>query len=280
MRGTRGVGSAIAVVFIILILVAAINSYLVTTLPQQMSVLEFQHAIVVKDEFEQLQSNVLLESANPSTHSYIIAPIQLGSQGEPPFGNPAASTVFTDPASSNSARISTGQTVLGGLFDTLYNRYFPINTVVYEYGAVIQGGPANYSTMISPPLANAYRITGGYGLNLTMVQLVVQNFSIQSGTGVMGVATHLLNTFTYSSTTLTGPAQWFNITTPYPGAWASYFNSSALYSVVVSWPYIHACSTSSGELVCTVSVPLRLQAITITVDTVGLSLGSWSAGST
>jgi hypothetical protein len=264
------------VVFIILILVAAINAYLVTTLPQQMGVIEFQHVILVKNEFEQLQSNILLEAGNPSALAAVVVPIQLGSQSNPPFGMAAGSTISTDSVPADRASMSTGQTVLGGISDVLYNRYFPINTIVYQYGAVVEGTGGNNSIMISPPTAKVYGVTGGFGLNLTIVQTIAQNFSVQSGTGVTGLSTHLLSEFTFASTSFTNPVQWINITTAYPGAWYGYFNSPSFLSLIVNHPFVNSCLSSAGTFVCTVRVPLHLQSLSITEVVTGLSLGSWT----
>jgi hypothetical protein len=274
MRSVRGVGSAVAVVFIIMIIIAAINAYLVTTLPQQMALIEFQHQILVKNEFQQLQSDVLLEASNPSAQTSIVTPIQLGSQGNPPFGTAASSTMVADSFPADRASVTSGQTVLGGIFDQLNNRYFPINTIVYQYGAVLEGASGNSSIMLSPPQANVYSVTGGLALNLTMVQLVTQNFTVQTGTGISGISTHLLSVFTYPSVSVSNPVQWYNVTTPYPGAWYGFFNGPSFKSVLVSPPFINSCKTLSGVQVCTVRVPMHLAALTITEVVASLSLAS------
>ncbi len=102
----KAAASAVAVLFILLIVVAAINAYLVTTLPQLMASDEFQHALQVETQIEQIQGDILAEAAHPNTHFVVNAPIAMQSQSEPPFGMASTSTVFTNPAPSAEMNFS------------------------------------------------------------------------------------------------------------------------------------------------------------------------------
>ncbi|MCL5984600.1 MAG: hypothetical protein M1143_03415 [Candidatus Thermoplasmatota archaeon] len=104
--GSRGVASAIAILFILLLIVAGINTYLVTTLPSQMAVLEYQHTLHVESDFVQLQSDILAEANHPNLHVQLDTPISMQSQGIPPFGFPAESLLSANPSTSASANFS------------------------------------------------------------------------------------------------------------------------------------------------------------------------------
>ena len=100
LRGTRGVASAISVLFLILIMIAALNSYLVTTMPQQMAILEQQHVLQTENAFVQLRANILEEADHPNLHLLMNTPIPMQSQGMPPFGQPSNSILTADPTTS------------------------------------------------------------------------------------------------------------------------------------------------------------------------------------
>ncbi len=100
LESKRAVASAIAVLFIILIFIAALNSYLVTTLPGQMALLEQQHVLQTENAFVQLRANILEEANHPNHHLMMNSPIPMQSQGMPPFGLPASSTLTADPTTS------------------------------------------------------------------------------------------------------------------------------------------------------------------------------------
>jgi hypothetical protein len=118
---------------------------------------------------------------------------------------------------------------LSGIQAVLNNRYLEPSTVAYEGGAVILGVEDGGSVMINHP-TTSYTITpSGILFSLTLVSL----------TGVSGTATGfgtaavISTVLSVQSTTLTDgkPASTFlpyfylNITTPYPQAWATYWNA-------------------------------------------------------
>ncbi len=106
LRGTRGVASAISVLFLILIMIAALNSYLVTTMPQQMAILEQQHVLQTENAFVQLRANILEEADHPNLHLLMNTPIPMQSQGMPPFGQPSNSILTANPTSSAAGNFS------------------------------------------------------------------------------------------------------------------------------------------------------------------------------
>ena len=118
---------------------------------------------------------------------------------------------------------------LSGIRAVLNNRYLEPSSVVYEGGAVILGVENGGSVMIDPP-TSSYTITpAGILFSLTLVSL----------TGVSGTATGygtaavISTVLSVQSITLTDgkpastfvPTFYLNITTPYPQAWATYWNA-------------------------------------------------------
>ena len=100
----RGAASAIAVTFIILILVGGLANYLANTLPTQERAAEFQHVLQVENELKQLQADILAEAAHPQTPMSLAAPLVLGSPSLPPYGAPADSVLGLDPTGSMSSQ--------------------------------------------------------------------------------------------------------------------------------------------------------------------------------
>ena len=100
----RGAASAIAVTFIILILVGGLANYLANTLPTQERAAEFQHVLQVENELKQLQADILAEAAHPQTPMSLAAPLVLGSPSLPPYGAPADSVLGLDPTGSMASQ--------------------------------------------------------------------------------------------------------------------------------------------------------------------------------
>lgn len=98
--------------FTILIMVFMLAQYLSTTFPATMEDQEFQHTLQVEDQFETLQSNVLLQVANPSREIPVTTPISLSGSGAPPFGPPAPSTLA--PSVPNEDNITLNYTTTEG----------------------------------------------------------------------------------------------------------------------------------------------------------------------
>lgn len=104
-RSNRGVASAIATTFTILIMTFMFAQYLADTFPNQMQAAEQQHTIQAETQFETLQSNINLEVEHPGNHVSVTTPVALSGQGVPPFGPPAGSILKQDAANADNATL-------------------------------------------------------------------------------------------------------------------------------------------------------------------------------
>lgn len=102
-RSSRAVASAVATLFIILLIAVMLANYLSVTFPNQMQSQEFQHTLQVGDEFLQLQANINTEIAHPGSDIALTTPVDLAGQGVPPFGPPAASSLVGTPSTVDNA---------------------------------------------------------------------------------------------------------------------------------------------------------------------------------
>jgi hypothetical protein len=152
---------------------------------------------------------------------------QAGGDDDLTFGNTSGyyQCLFTNSKTTGPYALDS----LSGIRAVLNNRYIQPSSVAYEGGAVILGVEDGGSVMINHP-TTSYTITpAGILFSLTLVSL----------TGVSGTATGfgtaavISTVLSVQSITLTDgkPASTFlpyfylNITTPYPQAWATYWNA-------------------------------------------------------
>jgi hypothetical protein len=87
-RGRKAQASAVATILGLLLVVTFIANYLTTTLPQYMSVNDINHNLLVQNEFGHLDALLMAASADRAVGAQLSQPIQLGSQGLPPFAQP------------------------------------------------------------------------------------------------------------------------------------------------------------------------------------------------
>ncbi len=175
---------------------------------------------------------------------------------------------------------STGLSQFAGLSDTLNNRYIPPETLSYEEGAVVAGHPGNNSTMVQGPQLSITRGIYAPSVNLTIIQFLPKSAPREAGQGMIGVRTWLISeqTTTFQSQAagaqnvgnviLVSP-QYLNITTEYPGAWASWAQSyPEIFPVGAS---VGGCYSFQGTPVCQVTIPVYDFSLTLTIATVGIS---------
>jgi hypothetical protein len=176
--------------------------------------------------------------------------------------------------------VSTARTQsnFGGLLDTLGDRYYPPVTVSFEEGAVIYGGPGNYSSMVSGPQMTVTNSPSGYLVNLTLVNFVPQNTTQSvSGYGMAYVSTSFVSdsTFTFTnaefgSLQLLSP-QYLTIATLYPGAWLAWAHGFRNI-MPQGGSILGACVQEFGAQVCTVSIPIYDAGLTLNMVDVSMSM--------
>jgi hypothetical protein len=114
-----------------------------------------------------------------------------------------------------------------GVKAVLNNRYIFPSTVAYDQGAVILGVENGGSVMLSPPDVTFVQNPGGIQFSITLFSIVAST-GTATGYGTAAVITHILSVQTYQINDGKGgpnflPYFYLNITTPYPQAWATYW---------------------------------------------------------
>lgn len=92
-RGRRAQVSAVATILGLLLVVTFIANYLTTTLPNQMSVNDLNHDILVENQVGRLSATVTALATNGQVGGQTVQPITLGSDGDPPFASQDGGTV-------------------------------------------------------------------------------------------------------------------------------------------------------------------------------------------
>jgi hypothetical protein len=180
------------------------------------------------------------------------------------------------------ATVYTTQT-LGGVQVALNNIYIPRAVVAYDNGAVVEGQSGGASTMVDPPEISFSAQPNGLAVTLTLVNFI-GNFTSESGVATAGIVTSLLSahSVTIGGTNTTGFLSspfFLNMTTMYPGAWASFFGKNqpmvpngvtCVPIVPISLPFtcLQPPPSSFERLV----IPIVSASITITTLTVGITL--------
>lgn len=171
---------------------------------------------------------------------------------------------------------------LSGIRAHLNNRYLPPADLVYDEGAVILGVPNEGSVMISPPQMTAQTLTAGVTMHLTLVN-VVGNAATATGIGTAAVLSRVLSVSTFHILNGQNNNQFLtflnlSITTSYPLAWATYWNSQSLVApigtICVPAPGVPLaqCLNPPGGQASTIVVPLAVQELFLTTVTVSIGI--------
>jgi hypothetical protein len=121
----------------------------------------------------------------------------------------------------------------GGLAVHLNNRYVAPADLVYEAGAVILSHPGEGSIMVSPPQFTFTVSPKGNVAHLLFVTLLTPASgatAYEAGTETAGIITQVLGVHSYAIATNLSKgfglvSVFLNLTTPYPYAWASFFQT-------------------------------------------------------
>ncbi|HYK93917.1 MAG TPA: hypothetical protein VEY07_07755 [Thermoplasmata archaeon] len=169
-----------------------------------------------------------------------------------------------------------------GILVHLFNTYSPQTDVAYDQGAVVEESTGGSSIMVSPPELIYSVQPQGVIADLTLVDLV-GSFSSSGGFETADVTSTVLNVQTlniqngvnrfYLSTPL-----FFNVTTAFPQAWATFFQSApAVFhavgcssSVVIPAPY--TCLAPPSGVLTTVSAALSAQGLSVTTIIASVSV--------
>ena len=277
-RARRGQVSAVATVFGLLIVVTFISNFLLLQLPGEEASNEYDHLLQVENQIASLQAILLTQVRQPSFLYTLTAPVTLGSQGVPPFGPPATSSLYLQPDSLNTSLTVPGLNALfvSGLDVQLNNLYTPTANIILEQGAEILAQTDGTPVMVEPPqFVFSGTATTVRTANVTLFSLTGPPIG-ESGVTTAVVLTQTLSSSTYSlpvpDATPTSGA-WLNLTTNYPVAWVNYFTPLGTYVHEIACSQFAipvSCGTPPNGAV-EVSVLLDVNFVTVTAATVSVT---------
>jgi hypothetical protein len=170
-----------------------------------------------------------------------------------------------------------------GIGVTVLNRYLPITTIAFDEGAVIEYQLGGNPLMVSPPDITFTPIQAGLAASITLVD-VIQSFGSENGYGTAAVSTHLLQSSTFAlqngktANSLTS-LYLFNVTTPYPWAWTTYFDArgpifpfGATCTTLKPIAAPYSCLHPPPNVLVRVSAPMSVVELTLTSITVAVSI--------
>ncbi|MBM4248238.1 MAG: hypothetical protein FJ149_02155 [Euryarchaeota archaeon] len=233
-RDRDAISGAVTAVMLLLIISSVISIVMVVFVPAWGESDESQHMRRTLEQFYALRENIdaqVLRDSPVSTSSKITlgnAPSALlgfsrstGRIVSNPFNGSLSVHNQTDPADIFALS-------RGNLTYTSQNYYIDQQSYIYEQGAILVAGPRD-AAVRAPPHFGVSKDDGG---NLSVSMLFVSiagDFSSFTGTENAIIETRLVvrdaNIYEGGEWTL-GRNIRLNLTTPYPGAWARYFNST------------------------------------------------------
>jgi len=230
-----GVSGAVTAVMLLLIITSVASIILTVFVPIWAEADESQHMRQTLEQFYSMRENIdaqILQD-NPIQAS---SKITLGNEPNAVLGlYRTAGRLAANPFNGSlSVYNATDQTDLfalsrGNVTFTSQNSYIPQRSYVFEQGAVLVAGPGGAAAIRVPPHFDASKDAVGH-LEVTMMFVSIGgDFSSFSGTENVIVESNLLtrdqNVYEGGSWDL-GRDISVNLTTPYAGAWASYFNET------------------------------------------------------
>jgi hypothetical protein len=99
-RGRKAQASAVAVILGLMLVVTFIANFMATTLPQQMTINDVNHDLVVENEAGRLSALLVQAASESAVGAELSQPFILGSEGLPPFAPPDGGTI--GPAAAGS----------------------------------------------------------------------------------------------------------------------------------------------------------------------------------
>jgi hypothetical protein len=234
-RDGAGVSGAVTAVMLLLIITSVVSIVMTFFVPIWGEADESQHMRQALEQFYAMRENVDAQILQPSP-IMASSKITLGNEPNALLGMyRTAGRLAANPFNGSlSVYNTTDQTDLfalsrGNVTFTSQNAYIPQRSYIFEQGAVLVANPRGEAAMRVPPhFAASKDATGDLSLKMLFVS-VGGDFSSFAGTENVIVESNLL---TRDENVYEG-AEWelgrdisINLTTPYIGAWASYFNET------------------------------------------------------
>jgi hypothetical protein len=234
-RDGTGVSGAVTAVMLLLIITSVVSIVMTVFVPVWGEADEAQHMRLTLEQFysmrENIDAQILRES--PITAS---SKITLGNEPNALLGlYKTTGRLVANPFFGSLAVYNTTDPTdlyafsRGNVTFTSQNAYIAQQSYIYEQGAILVSGRTGESAMRVPPHFGASKNADG---NLSVTMLFVSlggDFTSFTGTETIILETTLVNR---DENTYEG-GEWdlgkdisLNLTTPYPAAWARYFNET------------------------------------------------------
>lgn len=279
-RGRRAQVAPVATILGLLLVVTFIATYLSTTLPNQMSINDLNHDILVENQVGQVGVVTDQLAAVGVVGSEASFPISLGSNSVPPFAGPDPAVVepltnwsqmYVNYSLSNPSRgtvAMSAATIPGaGFVVSVRNTYAPVADVAYDEGGIVFAQPGGVPTMVDPP-----EITLVHGALSIVAPVFSNRIGAEGGTTTAEIGVRLITVQTFTApvtgySLASGTPVVITVITPFAAAWLNYFDAQASFSgsTITCLPTstgVHSVCSPSYEYVAggllgkvTISVP-------------------------
>jgi len=299
-RGRRAQVAPVATILGLLLVVTYIATFLSTTLPEEMSVNDLNHDLLVENQVGQMSVVTTQMILTDSLYGQESFPISLGSAGAPPFAGPDAAAVvplnnytggtygvyvnYSITSAHGTVPVSAVSVPGAGFVVGLRNTYASASEVAFDDGAVIFAQPAGVPTIADPP---PITLTSTGALSIVLPTFV-NRIGTESGTStalfterLQNVQSVALPTAGYSITS--GSSVLITIFSPYAAAWLNYYTGQPTFSGATiactpapTGPH-SACSPSylyvPGGQIGKVTISVPVTSLTLTQGFFGIALG-------
>ena len=298
-RGRRAQVAPVATVLGLLLVVTYIATYLSTTLPNQMSVNDLNHDLLVQNQVGQVSVVTDQIALAGAVGGQQVFPISLGSAGTPPFAGPDGAEIlplinytggsygvyvnYSITSAHGTVALSATSVPGAGFVVGLRNTYASASEVAYDDGAVVFAQPGGVPTMADPPA-----ITLSTAGTLSIVLPTFTNpIGVESGTSLATIGLRLTSfqsvALPISGYALASVPVTITVFTPYAAAWLNYFAAQPSFAsaTITCTPTAvgpqSVCSTSNlyepGQAIGKVTISVSPSALALTQGYFAVTLG-------
>ncbi len=247
----EGVSSTIGTIMAMMIFLTLLSMFMNQYVPIWMEDNEATHMNDVEGQFATLKHSIDLQILAGTMGKYdvsLYSPVTLGAEGIPMFSAPTLGQLSVNPDPSRSGtEVSWNYNMSGNGAQMLYsnssgnvkllvpNRYYVVQTIVYENDAIILS-QAEGQLVKAPPQITLRKEGARYNMIITQTSLIGKNQTF-NGFDNRGITTYMraVTTSTFddvdahipTTDALTGDI-YINQTTQYGDAWESYFDNMML----------------------------------------------------
>ncbi|MEE9150860.1 MAG: hypothetical protein V3U20_03400 [Thermoplasmata archaeon] len=228
-----GVAAVIGTIMALMVFLAFISLFVLYWVPVMMEDNEARHMRTVLDQFGDLKVAVDDQILKDNKNSTPFSPIKLGADGVPMFEreSPGELSLRLNSEFFNCTFQDSGEDIFentsGSIDLVVYNRFYVMQTLIYENGAVFIHQKQGDVLKVEPTF-NVEVEGDNVRLSATLISLLHDNDNSIAGIGLEGVTTRLYYTDRWTYTNITSPNRGvtFNISSRYTDAWNKYYDGA------------------------------------------------------